>query len=151
MLGYWRETLYILSVVKRKYFGLFTCQLQFCFKYLCAHAYVCMYYKYVILVKVYCMVPIYIFYHKYPNRLAWANSIDPDHTAQNVASDQGLHYLTLIQQFFKHMNRYAHRTVGPRKLITKTRLFKYIENFSSKNWKVSDKNKYNIFHIPLKT
>ena len=30
--------------------------------------------------------------------------------------------------------------------ITKTRLFKYIENFTSKNWKFSDKNSY-IFHI----
>ena len=30
--------------------------------------------------------------------------------------------------------------------ITKTRLFKYIENFTTKNWKFSDKNS-NIFHI----
>ena len=30
--------------------------------------------------------------------------------------------------------------------ITKTRLFKYIENFTSKNWKFSDKNS-DIFHI----
>ena len=30
--------------------------------------------------------------------------------------------------------------------ITKTRLFKYIENFTSKNRKFSDKNSY-IFHI----
>ena len=30
--------------------------------------------------------------------------------------------------------------------ITKTRLFKYIENFTSKNWKFSDK-KTDIFHI----
>ena len=30
--------------------------------------------------------------------------------------------------------------------ITKTRLFKYIENFISKNWEFSDKNS-NIFHI----
>ena len=29
--------------------------------------------------------------------------------------------------------------------ITKTRLFKYIENFTSKNWKFSDKN-FDIFH-----
>ena len=33
---------------------------------------------------------------------------------------------------------------GP--LITKTRLFKYIENFTSKNWKFSDKNS-DFFHI----
>ena len=31
-------------------------------------------------------------------------------------------------------------------LITKTRLFKYIENFITKNWKFSYKNSY-IFHI----
>ena len=30
--------------------------------------------------------------------------------------------------------------------ITKTRLFKYIENFTSKNWKFLDKNS-DIFHI----
>ena len=30
--------------------------------------------------------------------------------------------------------------------ITKTCLFKYIENFTTKNWKFSDKNSY-IFHI----
>ena len=29
----------------------------------------------------------------------WANSVDPDQTPQNAASDQGLHCLTLIQQF----------------------------------------------------
>ena len=38
-------------------------------------------------------------------------------------------------------------TVEPNKVyITKTRLFKYIENFTSKNWKFSDKNS-DIFHI----
>ena len=31
--------------------------------------------------------------------------------------------------------------------ITKTRLFKYIENFINKNWKFSDKKKSDIFHI----
>ena len=33
-----------------------------------------------------------------------------------------------------------------RSLITKTRLFKYTENFTSKNWKFSDKNS-DSFHI----
>ena len=32
------------------------------------------------------------------------------------------------------------------KFITKTRAFKYIENFTTKNWKFSDKNS-DIFHI----
>ena len=31
--------------------------------------------------------------------------------------------------------------------ITKTRLFKYIEKFTSKNWKFSDKKKTDFFHI----
>ena len=31
--------------------------------------------------------------------------------------------------------------------VTKTRLFKYIENFTSKNWKYSDKKNADIFHI----
>ena len=32
-------------------------------------------------------------------------------------------------------------------IITKTDLFKYIENFTTKNWKFSDKKKSDIFHI----
>ena len=32
-----------------------------------------------------------------------------------------------------------------KKIITKTRLFKYIENFTTKTWKFSDKNS-DIFH-----
>ena len=35
---------------------------------------------------------------------------------------------------------------GLRKLITKTRLCKYIENFATKTWKLSGKNS-DIFHI----
>ena len=37
---------------------------------------------------------------------AWANSIDPDQMLHSAASDQGLYCLPLIQQFFKHINRY---------------------------------------------
>ena len=40
-----------------------------------------------------------IFYCMYLARQAWANSVDPDETQQNVASHQGLHCLPLIQQF----------------------------------------------------
>ena len=36
---------------------------------------------------------------KLSNQHAWANSLDPDQTPQNAASDQGLHCLPLIQQF----------------------------------------------------
>ena len=35
-------------------------------------------------------------------------------------------------------------------VIMKTRLFKYIENFTTKNWKFSDKN-FDIFLFLLKT
>ena len=35
----------------------------------------------------------------YSDRQVWANSIDPDQMLQNAASDQGLHCLSLIQQF----------------------------------------------------
>ena len=34
-----------------------------------------------------------------------------------------------------------------KKNLMKTRLFKYIENFTSKNWKFSDKKNPDIFHI----
>ena len=33
---------------------------------------------------------------------AWANSLDPDQTPQNAASDQGLHCLPLTQLFYIH-------------------------------------------------
>ena len=39
---------------------------------------------------------------------ACANSVDPDRTPQNVASDQGLHYLPLIQQFLDSWNGHFH-------------------------------------------
>ena len=40
--------------------------------------------------------------------------------------------------------------VGIAEHITKTRLFKYIENFITKNWKFSDKNS-DMFLFLLKT
>ena len=60
---------------------------------------------------------IYLIYHVYLGRQAWANSVDPDETLQNPASHQGLHYLPLIQQsldtsgwklyMFKFKNKYG--------------------------------------------
>ena len=41
----------------------------------------------------------YCNYPKYLDRHAWANNVDPDHMPQNMASDQRLHCLPLIQQF----------------------------------------------------
>ena len=32
--------------------------------------------------------------------MSWANSIDLDRTPQHATSDQGLHYLSLIQLYF---------------------------------------------------
>ena len=58
-------------------------------------------------------------------------------------------YFTLEQnEFLKLLNRFV---LTPYYLlrdmsIAKTRLFKYIENFTAKNWKFSDKNS-DIFHI----
>ena len=45
-------------------------------------------------------------------------------------------------------SRFRHVQSAQRTLITKTRLFKCIENYTSKNWKYSDKKKNSdIFHI----
>ena len=33
-------------------------------------------------------------------RQTWVNSVDPYQTPQNAASDQGLHSLPLVQQFY---------------------------------------------------
>ena len=36
---------------------------------------------------------------------AFANSVDPAQMPQNVASDQGLHCLLYVQQYFRHIKR----------------------------------------------
>ena len=38
---------------------------------------------------------------KFSDKQAYANSVDPDQTPQNAASDQGLHCLPPIQQFLE--------------------------------------------------
>ena len=43
--------------------------------------------------------PVYRTHPKILYRQAWANTVDPDQTQQDVASDQGLHCLPLILQF----------------------------------------------------
>ena len=43
------------------------------------------------------------YFCKYLNRQAWANSVDLDQMQHKTASDQNLHYLPLIQQYFKHI------------------------------------------------
>ena len=42
---------------------------------------------------------------KYWERNTFANSVDPDQMPQNAASDQGLHCLSYIQQYFRYINR----------------------------------------------
>ena len=43
--------------------------------------------------------------------------------------------------------KYSGCNMKTTEFITKTRLFKYIENFTSKNWKFSDKKLCKNFHI----
>ena len=47
-------------------------------------------------VRIYRIIAVY---SKYSDRQVRANSVDPDQTPQNAASDQGLHCLSFIQQF----------------------------------------------------
>ena len=39
----------------------------------------------------------------------WPEQTDPDQTLQNVATEQGLHCLPLIQQHFRNNNRQCDR------------------------------------------
>ena len=45
---------------------------------------------------------IYHFYPKCSDRPACANSVDPDQTPQNAASDQDLHYLLHVTQCLRY-------------------------------------------------
>ena len=42
----------------------------------------------------------------------WANSVDPAQILQNAASDQGLHCLPLIQQFYTAQHSHLPSTEG---------------------------------------
>ena len=42
---------------------------------------------------------------KYWGMQAFTNSVDPDQMPNNVLSDQGLHCLLYIQQYFRHIKR----------------------------------------------
>ena len=56
-------------------------------------------------------------YSKFWDRQAWPNSVDPDQTPQNAASDQGLHCLPLIQHlvvfFTPILQRWKHLLSTP--------------------------------------
>ena len=58
----------------------------------------------------------------------------PKSAPQNAVSDPGLHWLTLIQVI---LDTSSERKNGLVQIITKARLFKYIENFTTKKWKLS--------------
>ena len=54
-------------------------------------------------------VPQYAGYsniHKYWDRQTCANNVDLDQTPQKMASDQGLHCLPLIQEYFRRMKSF---------------------------------------------
>ena len=42
-------------------------------------------------------------YHKYRDRQAWTNNVDPDHTPVKAQSGQGLHYDSLVQSFLTNL------------------------------------------------
>ena len=108
---------------------------------------------------------IYHIYCIYLDRQTWANSEDPYEMPQNVAPHQGLHCLTLIQQFLdttlevnctcSKFRITMLRSWGVPILrvntltesIMKTHLFKYIENFTSKNLNFSDKKKWYLSYF----
>ena len=56
--------------------------------------------------------------------------------------------ISFLPSFITHMNIYTQTKSSFFSMsdIMKSRLFKYIENFTTKNWKFSDKNS-DIFHI----
>ena len=47
-------------------------------------------------------VGTYHIYPKYLDKQAWTNSVDPDQRLQNAASDQGLHCLPFIKEYFRY-------------------------------------------------
>ena len=72
------------------------------------------------------------------------NNEDPDQKMQNMTSDHGLHMFFVIHPAI--LDTSTGSKMNLLELITKTRLFKYIKNFISKNRKFSNK-KLIYFHI----
>ena len=56
----------------------------------------------------FCIICVYHIYSKYPNRQARTNSVVPDQTPQNIASDQGPHVLAIHWAVFRHISKYGH-------------------------------------------
>ena len=78
---------------------------------------------------------------------AWAQHFQQLACALSEDSDQPAHSRRLIRVFTVHLNTLwspgcqtsALKRLIRQRIITKTRLFKYIENFTSKNWNFSGK------------
>ena len=88
---------------------------------------------------------------------AFANSVDPDQLASKKPTDLDLHcfpfntwiYINNLDQVIwlaENLKRAGHLNLFSKTIIMKTCLFKYIENFTNKTWKFSDKSS-DIFHI----
>ena len=65
-------------------------------------------------------------YPQYRDRQAWANSVDSDLMLQNMASNQGIHHLSLIQQYLWHINRYLDEHIQILKVWQGEKLSKYL-------------------------
>ena len=64
----------------------------------------------------------------YSDKQARANSVDPDQTPQNAASNQGLHCLPLIQQFYTH-SQVLNGLVEEKYKVKCPKFIKCIQNF----------------------
>ena len=69
-------------------------------------------------------------YSTYSDRQTWTNSVDPDQTPQNAASDQGLHCLPLTQQFSIH-SRVVNTFTCSKMDLLKRSIWKSIQNLSN--------------------
>ena len=106
----------------------------------------------------------------YSKTVGWvANSVDPDQTPRSAASDLDLHCLLRpvclnnsaeygMWQFYEMYSFIWKCTQFMWKctqfiqfIITKTRIFKHTENFTTKKWKFSDKNSDFFLLFLLKT
>ena len=73
------------------------------------------------------------------------NCVGPDQTPQNAASDHGLHYLPLIQQYFNHIkdrmiyvSKYTYRKYMVRSVSDSVSVYlEYIEGWAQ-DWRKSD-------------
>ena len=101
--------------------------------------------------KIQCFISLYSFYQ------TTRTSILSNMWLRNVASEMSLQYM-LQSEMGKASAQYSgiskvigNYMAGCVTFITKTRLYKYIENFTSKNWKFSHIKLWYFFIFLLKT